>query len=84
LKKKERQGVTSSCLSKELVIDDYEWFNMQRVTPETEASFKQKIRQEKTIGIISEAGCPGVADPGQRLVDLAQQMGVVVKPLVGA
>jgi len=68
---------------KGIIIDDFEWFNMQKITNETEASFKLKIKEEKTIGIISEAGCPGVADPGQRLVEIAQQLDVIVKPLVG-
>ncbi len=70
-------------LSKGIEIDAFEWYNMQTVTDETEAFFKQKIKEEKTIGIISEAGCPGVADPGQKLVAIAQRLGVVVKPLVG-
>jgi 16S rRNA (cytidine1402-2'-O)-methyltransferase len=70
-------------LSKEIVIDDYEWFNMKDVNEEVASSFKQKIKEEKNIGIISEAGCPGVADPGQQLVAIAQQMNVEVKPLVG-
>lgn len=70
-------------LSKEIVIDDFEWFNMQEVTAETETAFKQKIKENKIVGIISEAGCPGVADPGQKLVAIAQALNVVVKPLVG-
>lgn len=70
-------------LSKEIVIDDYEWFNMKEVNEEVAATFKQKILEEKTIGIISEAGCPGIADPGQQLVCIAQAMNIVVKPLVG-
>jgi len=70
-------------LWKEMVIDDYEWFNMKEINDEVASSFKQKIKEEKNIGIISEAGCPGVADPGQQLVAIAQQMNVVVKPLVG-
>jgi 16S rRNA (cytidine1402-2'-O)-methyltransferase len=70
-------------LSKEIVIDTFEWYNMKEVTPEVVSSFKQKIKEDKSIGIISEAGCPGVADPGQQLVQLAQQMNAVVKPLVG-
>lgn len=70
-------------LWKEMVIDEKEWFNMKEATPEVEAAFLQKLKEEKTIGIISEAGCPGVADPGQALVHLAQQKGVKVKPLVG-
>lgn len=68
---------------KEMVIDDYAWHNMKEPTAETEAAFLQTMRDEKTIGIISEAGCPGVADPGQQLVHLAQQKGATVKPLVG-
>lgn len=35
------------------------------------------------VGLISEAGCPAVADPGAHLVDLAQRQGIRVVPLVG-
>jgi 16S rRNA (cytidine1402-2'-O)-methyltransferase len=70
-------------LSKEIVIDTFEWHNMKEVTPEVASVFKEKIKEDKAIGIISEAGCPGVADPGQQLVQLAQEMNAVVKPLVG-
>jgi 16S rRNA (cytidine1402-2'-O)-methyltransferase len=70
-------------LSKEIVINDYEWYNMKEVSVETVVAFKQKIKEEKNIGIISEAGCPGVADPGQQLIAIAQEMNVPVKPLVG-
>jgi 16S rRNA (cytidine1402-2'-O)-methyltransferase len=37
----------------------------------------------RDAGLISEAGCPAVADPGSDLVSLAHQRGVQVKPLVG-
>lgn len=70
-------------LWKEMVIDDYQWHNMQEVTPEVRNSFLQALKANKTIGIISEAGCPGVADPGQVLVQIAQEQGAIVKPLVG-
>jgi 16S rRNA (cytidine1402-2'-O)-methyltransferase len=70
-------------LWKEMVIDDYEWYSMKEVNDEVAAQFNQKLKEAKTIGIISEAGCPGVADPGQQLVHIAQQKGAVVKPLVG-
>ena len=70
-------------LSKEIVIDDYEWYNMKEISADTVVAFKQKIKEEKSIGIISEAGCPGVADPGQQLIAIAQKMNVSVKPLVG-
>lgn len=35
------------------------------------------------VGILSEAGCPGIADPGASLVDLAHKKGIRVVPLVG-
>jgi len=69
-------------LAKEIVIDNYEWFTMA-VDDETAQSFRKKINEGKTIGIISEAGCPGIADPGQQLVEIAHEMNVEVKPLVG-
>lgn len=37
----------------------------------------------KDIGIMSEAGCPGIADPGAKLVALAHQRGIHVRPMVG-
>lgn len=70
-------------LSKEIVIDHFEWYNMKEVTAETASQFKQKLREAKTIGLLSEAGCPGVADPGQQLVAIAQELKATVKPLVG-
>jgi len=69
-------------LAKEIVIDNYEWFTMA-VDDETAKTFRKKINEGKTIGIISEAGCPGIADPGQQLVEIAHEMNVEVKPLVG-
>lgn len=39
--------------------------------------------QGKNIGLMSEAGCPGVADPGAVIVALAHQKGIEVVPLVG-
>jgi 16S rRNA (cytidine1402-2'-O)-methyltransferase len=70
-------------LWKEMVIDDYEWQNMKEVNGETILQFRNAIKQNKVIGIISEAGCPGIADPGQQLVMIAQEMNITVKPLVG-
>jgi 16S rRNA (cytidine1402-2'-O)-methyltransferase len=70
-------------LSKEIVIDDFEWYNMKEIDDGIKNTFKLKIKEGKTIGIISEAGCPGIADPGQELVAVAQELDVAVKPLVG-
>jgi 16S rRNA (cytidine1402-2'-O)-methyltransferase len=46
-------------------------------------SSKEKIKEQKNIAIISEAGCPGIADPGQLLIAAAQELNCTVKPLVG-
>ena len=76
-----RRFLKSIC--KEIVIDEYEWFTIHKAEEEQKNSFKQKINEQKNIAIISEAGCPGIADPGQILIEVAQQMNVTVKPLVG-
>ena len=76
-----RRFLKSIC--KEIVIDDYEWFTIHKAETELIHTFKQKITDGKNIAIISEAGCPGIADPGQILIATAQQMNVTIKPLVG-
>lgn len=68
---------------KEIVIDSYEWFAIHKAEYDLLEAFRQKIREGKNIAIISEAGCPGIADPGQVLIAAAQEMNVTVKPLVG-
>ncbi|MBS9768738.1 MAG: SAM-dependent methyltransferase [Flavobacteriaceae bacterium] len=47
-------------------------------------AFFEKYRGKQDIGILSEAGCPGVADPGASVVAIAHRRGVQVIPLVGA
>ena len=76
-----RRFLKSIC--KEIVIDDFEWFTIHKAEEEQKNSFRQKIKEHKNIAIISEAGCPGIADPGQILIEVAQQMNVTIKPLVG-
>lgn len=70
-------------LWKEMVIDDYEWHTIHKAEETVRATFIKALRSGKNAGILSEAGCPGIADPGQILVDAAQQSGITVKPLVG-
>jgi 16S rRNA (cytidine1402-2'-O)-methyltransferase len=70
-------------MSKEIVIDDFEWHTIHKAEEEQINIFLQKVKEGKNIAIISEAGCPGIADPGQILVHEAQKMNAVVKPLVG-
>ena len=70
-------------LDKTIVIDDYEWFPIHKVEEEQVNNLKTKIKEGKNIAIISEAGCPGIADPGQVLIRTAQEMNCIIKPLVG-
>jgi 16S rRNA (cytidine1402-2'-O)-methyltransferase len=68
---------------REMIIDDYSWYTIHKAEEEVMQSFVNSIKQKKMIGILSEAGCPGIADPGQLLVQKAQEMKATVKPLVG-
>lgn len=47
------------------------------------SSYLNSLKKGVSIGLLSEAGTPCVADPGSRLVEIAQERGLVVVPLVG-
>lgn len=69
---------------KEMVIDKYTWVLIDKTNNlATLTTFNKHVKENKTIGIISEAGCPGVADPGQVLTEAAHKAGATIKPLVG-
>jgi 16S rRNA (cytidine1402-2'-O)-methyltransferase len=68
---------------REMVIDNYEWHTIHKAEQAVTAAFIEALRNEKNVGILSEAGCPGIADPGQILVEAAQRANITVKPLVG-
>ena len=70
-------------LWKEMVIDNYQWHTIHKAEDGVKAAFIKLLKEGKNIGIVSEAGCPGIADPGQILVEAAQQIHAIVKPLVG-
>ena len=76
-----RRFLKSIC--KEIVIDDFDWHTIHKAENEQKNNFRNAIKAEKNIAIISEAGCPGIADPGQILIEVAQEMNAVVRPLVG-
>jgi 16S rRNA (cytidine1402-2'-O)-methyltransferase len=70
-------------LWREMVIDEYRWFGIHKAEEAVQDAFVRLLHEGNNIGIISEAGCPGVADPGQLLVNAAQKAGAIVRPLVG-
>ena len=54
-----------------------------RVDDATLQGWLTPLRSGGSIGLVSEAGCPAVADPGARAVAIAHQWGITVKPWVG-
>lgn len=55
----------------------------KHVPPEETLSYLSPLRSGEDIGLLSEAGCPGVADPGSEIVRLAHEGGFRVIPLTG-
>lgn len=56
---------------------------LNKKTPDQEVLSFVRMLENGDVGIMSEAGAPGVADPGARLVNLAHEHGYPVVPLVG-
>jgi len=55
----------------------------EHTRPEDYGFLLEPLFEGKTTGIMSDAGCPGVADPGAELVSIAHAQGIEVVPLVG-
>lgn len=65
-------------------IDDSTFFILNKKTKPTDLpKIIDPLLKGEDMAILSEAGCPGVADPGSELVDLAHQKKIQVVPLVG-
>jgi len=70
-------------LDSNIIIDEFEWFTIHKTEIEQGDNFRKKITENKNIAIVSEAGCPGIADPGQQLIRIAQEMNCIIRPLTG-
>jgi 16S rRNA (cytidine1402-2'-O)-methyltransferase len=69
---------------REFPIDDCTFCEMGKHSDEKQFSaYLQPLRDGKPVGVISEAGCPAVADPGADIVRIAQREDLRVVPLVG-
>jgi 16S rRNA (cytidine1402-2'-O)-methyltransferase len=67
-----------------IVIDDLSFVELNKHTPaEVISGYLAPMDKGESIGIISEAGCPAVADPGADVVAIAQKRHLKVIPLVG-
>lgn len=63
----------------ELIVHDYGKHNRDL----THNDFFKGLIAGNDVGLMSEAGCPGVADPGAEIVEQAHRKGIKVVPLVG-
>ena len=65
-------------------IDALTFYELYRHTdPRAVATYVEPLAAGEPMGVVSEAGCPAVADPGADVVALAQKRGLKVVPLVG-
>ena len=65
-------------------IDELTFYELNRHTdPNVIADYLQPLERGEAMGVISEAGCPAIADPGADVVAIAQRKGLKVRPLVG-
>ena len=72
-------------LDRDIVIGDLSFYELNRHTPPARiAELLLPIYEGHSMGIISEAGCPAIADPGADVVAIAQRKNIRVVPLVGA
>lgn len=71
-------------LDKAFPIDESQFYALTKdTTPAELQPLLKHLKGGENVGIISGAGCPGVADPGAELVNLAQLNNIPVVPLVG-
>ena len=67
-----------------IVIDDLTFYELNKHTsPEQVAAYLAPLAKGESVGVISEAGCPAIADPGADVVAIAQRKDYPVVPLVG-
>ena len=71
-------------VDRSIEIDDLTFFELNKHTsPKAVAGYLAPLARGESVGIISEAGCPAIADPGADVVAIAQRKGYRVVPLVG-
>jgi 16S rRNA (cytidine1402-2'-O)-methyltransferase len=71
-------------IDREFPIDDTVFFELNEHTAESDISdYLEPILKGSDIGVMSEAGLPGIADPGARIVALAHRKKITVTPLSG-
>lgn len=68
----------------EIVINELTFYELNKhTTPEQVTGYLIPLSRGESMGVISEAGCPAIADPGADVVAIAQSKNYTVVPLVG-
>lgn len=71
-------------VEREINIDELQFYELNKHTDKNQLhSYLEPIGNGHPVGIMSEAGCPGVADPGADVVRIAHEKNIRVVPLVG-
>jgi 16S rRNA (cytidine1402-2'-O)-methyltransferase len=71
-------------LDKKIDIDNLQFYLLNKHTPVNELiNFLAPLKDGYDMGIVSEAGCPAIADPGAEIVRMAHETGIKVVPLTG-
>ena len=71
-------------LERSIEIDDLTFYVLNKRTPKDKLyDFLAPLQSGEPIGLMSEAGCPAVADPGSDVVAIAHEKKLKVVPLVG-
>ncbi|WP_279165581.1 SAM-dependent methyltransferase [Phocaeicola coprophilus] len=71
-------------VDREIDIDTLSFYPLNKHTsPEDISGYLNPLAEGHSMGVISEAGCPAVADPGADVVAIAQRRNLKVVPLVG-
>lgn len=71
-------------VEREINIDELTFYELNKhISPDAISSYLAPLQNGCPMGVISEAGCPAVADPGADVVAIAQRKKLKVVPLVG-
>lgn len=79
---KEARAFLKQCAYPEIIRAQLSLIN-QHAKAEELRSFLEPLLQGHHMGLMSDAGCPGIADPGAEVIRIAHQKGIRVVPLVG-
>lgn len=70
-------------MHRELKLEEIQMSEIDKHTGPDIPLLKQWLKDGLEVGVMSESGCPGIADPGALLAQVAHSMGAIVKPLTG-